>query len=69
MRRKIQNGGTGKISEMTRADSVNWWQQFTPEERFQAIIDARNFYHEVLKPGTGAKRLDRSIGGTRRLRD
>ncbi len=62
-------GGKGKASEMTRAESIRWWQQFTYEERFLAILDAAHFYHEVLKPGSGAKRLDRTVGGTRRLGD
>jgi hypothetical protein len=34
-----------------------------------AIFELRELYYEVMHPGTGAERLDRSVGGTRRLRD
>jgi hypothetical protein len=68
MRPGYEEGGTGKVSEQNHRDVVRYWQSKTPAERFQAILDIRDFYYEVMHPGTGATRLDRTIGGTPWLR-
>lgn len=59
-------GGKGKVSEDDGSFDREFWAAATPEERVQAIFDLRDFYYEVLHPGTGAKRLDKTVGGTRR---
>ncbi|HWA82613.1 MAG TPA: hypothetical protein VG820_04220 [Fimbriimonadaceae bacterium] len=69
MKRQISEGGTGKLSEMDPLEGVRYWRSKTPEERIEAIFEIRRFYYEVMHPGTGATRLDRSVGGTRKLRD
>jgi hypothetical protein len=62
-------GAKGKVSEDDGSFDRAFWQNATPEERVQAILELRELYHEVMHPESGAKRLDRSVGGTRRLRD
>lgn len=62
-------GAKGKVSEDDGSFDAEFWRNSTPEERVQAIFDLREFYHEVICPGTGSDRLDRSVGGTRFLRD
>ena len=62
-------GGKGRVTEDDGSFDRAFWQSATPEERVQAIFELRELYHEVMHPGTGAKRLDRTVGGTRRLRD
>lgn len=62
-------GGKGKASEGTDAFDRAFWAAATPDERIRALFELRELYHEVIHPGTGAKRLDRSVGGTRRLGD
>jgi len=52
-----------------RTASVRYWQSVPPEQRMSAILEIREFHHKELRPGTGAKRLDRSFVGTRKLRD
>lgn len=69
MRPGFSEGGKGKVSEQDSSETVLYWQSKSPEERVQAILDIRKFYYEVIRPGTGAERLDRSIGGTRNLQD
>lgn len=61
-------GGKGRASEMTRDESIRYWQSVPDEERLRAIFEIRDFYYEVMRPGTGSSRLDRTVGGTRRLR-
>ena len=68
MRPGFEEGGTGRLSESDSRETVRYWQSKSPEERVQAILDIRTFYYEEIRPGTGATRLDRSIGGTRKLR-
>ena len=68
--RRTLGGGSGRLSEdPSRNDAARYWQSKTLEEHFAGIIEIRKFYHEVIKPGSGAKTLDRSVGGTRSLRD
>ena len=62
-------GGKGRVSEDDRAFDRAFWAAATPEERVQAIFELRELYHEVMHPGVGSKRLDRTVGGSRRLRD
>jgi hypothetical protein len=63
-------GGTGKVGDdPSRKDAIDFWNSQFYEAKPQAIFDIKKFHHEVLKPGTGSQRLDRSIGGTRSLRD
>ncbi|MFI5385612.1 MAG: hypothetical protein ACHQ50_05765 [Fimbriimonadales bacterium] len=69
MRARFNEGGKGKVSEMDQGETIRYWQTKSMEERFQAILDIRKFYYEVIRPGTGATRLDRSVGGVRSLRD
>jgi hypothetical protein len=61
--------GKGKVSESDHSDSIRYWQSQTQEVRVGAIFEIRRFYYEVLKPGTGAERLDRSVVGFRSLRN
>ena len=69
MRSDRMMGAKGKVSDGDRSFDREFWRSATPEERVAAIFELRDLYYEVMHPGTGAKRLDRSIGGTRRLRD
>lgn len=69
MRSPRMMGAKGKVSEGDRAFAKEFWSQATPGEKVTAIFELRDLYYEVMHPGTGAKRLDRSVGGTRRLRD
>lgn len=62
-------GAVGKVSEDDGSFDRAFWAAATPEEKVRAFFELREFYHEVIRPGSGAKRLDRSVGGTRRLRD
>ena len=62
-------GATGKVSENDGSFDREFWKAATPEERLQAIFDLRELYYEVMHPGTGSERLDRTVGGTRRLGD
>ena len=62
-------GAKGKVSDGDGEFSRQFWAAATPEEKVAAIFELRDLYYEVMHPGTGAKRLDRSVGGTRRLRD
>ncbi len=68
-RRKQTAGFVRLDSEEDRTEALRYWQSKSVEERLEAIFEIRRFHHEVLLPGTGAKRLDRSVGGTRSLRD
>jgi len=69
MRSNRMMGAKGKVSDGDRSFDRAFWAAATPEERVRAIFELRELYHEVMHPGVGAKRLDRSVGGTRRLRD
>jgi hypothetical protein len=62
-------GAKGRVTEDDGSFDRLFWRSATPEERLTAMFDLRELYHEVMHPGTGAERLDRSVGGTRRLRD
>jgi hypothetical protein len=62
-------GGKGNVSEDDGSFDREFWRSATPEEKVAAIFELRELYYEVMHPGTGAQTLDRSIGGTRRLRD
>lgn len=62
-------GGKGRLSEDDGSFDREFWKNATPEERVAAIFSLRELYYEVMHPGIGAKRLDRSVGGTRRLGD
>lgn len=63
MRSDRMVGGEGRVS----TDDRSFWQLATPEERVWAIFELRELYHEVMHPEIGAKGLDRTVGGTRRL--
>lgn len=69
MRSSRMMGAKGKVSEGDKEFSRKFWASATPEERVTAIFELRELYYEVMHPDTGAERLDRSVGGTRRLRD
>ncbi len=62
-------GGKGKASDGTRDFDRAFWKSAQPEERVRAIFELRELYHEVMHPNVGSKRLDRSVGGTRRRGD
>ena len=62
-------GGKGRVSTDDGSFDREFWAKATPEEKIRALFEIREFYYEVLHPGTGAERLDRSVGGVRRLRD
>lgn len=62
-------GAKSRVSDRDRSLDRAFWASATPEERVRAIFELRELYYEVLHPGTGSKRLDRSVGGVRRLRD
>lgn len=59
----------GRLSEDDGSFDRNFWKSATPEEKVRAIFELRELYHEVMHPEIGAKRLDRSVGGTRYLLD
>lgn len=61
-------GGKGKVSHGDRSFDREFWSQATPEQRIAAVFELRRLYYEVIHPGTGAKGLDRSVGGVRRGR-
>ena len=68
--RRQSVGGTTTLGDTKSSEaSVRYWQTRTYEERLQAILEIRDLYYEVMRPGTGATRLDRSVGGTRSLRE
>lgn len=67
LRPKRMLAGKGRLSEDDGSFDREFWKTATPEEKVRAIFELRELYHEVLHPGTGADRLDRSVGGTRRL--
>jgi hypothetical protein len=69
MRSDRMMGGKGRLSEDDGSFDREFWKSATPEERVEAIFFLRELYHEVMHPEVGAKRLDRTIGGTRRLGD
>lgn len=62
-------GGKGKVSEDDGSFDRVFWSKATPEEKVRAIFELRELYHEVMHPDVGAKRLDRTVGGTRRRGD
>lgn len=62
-------GGKGRVSEDDGSFDRAFWKLGTRDERVQAIFELRELYFEVLNTGSGANRLDRTVGGTRRLRD
>ena len=62
-------GAKGRVTDGDQEFDRLFWQSATPEERVRAIFELRELYHEVMHPGVGAKRLDRTVGGVRRLRD
>ena len=62
-------GGKGRVTEDDGSFDREFWRNATPEEKVAAIFELRDLYYEVMHPGAGAEGLDRSIGGTRRLRD
>ena len=62
-------GAKGKVSEDDGSFDRMFWAHATGEEHIAAMFHLRELYHEVMHPGSGAERLDRTIGGTRRLRD
>jgi hypothetical protein len=69
MRSGQMMGGKSRIGKDTRAFDREFWRAATPEQRVQAIFELRELYHEVMHPEIGAKGLDRTVGGTRRLGD
>ena len=62
-------GSKGKVSTDDGSFDRAFWLAATDVERVTAIFELRELYHEVMHPGTGSKRLDRTVGGTRRLGD
>lgn len=66
---KRMMGGKGRVSEDSRSFDREFWAKATPEEKVRAIFELRELYYEVMHPGIGSERLDRTVGGTRRLRD
>lgn len=62
-------GAKGRISTDDGSFDRAFWIAATAEEHVTAIFELRELYHEVMHPGSGSQRLDRTVGGTRRLRD
>lgn len=62
-------GGTGKVSDGSADLDAEFWAEANPQDRLQAVWQLRALFYEVLNPGTGSKRLDRTVGGTRRRQD
>lgn len=60
-------GAKGKVSEDDGSFDRAFWAAATPEQKVRAIFELGELYYEVMHPGTGAERLDRTVGGTRRL--
>ena len=61
--------GKGRVSEDDGSFDRFFWSLSSPEDRMSAMFDLREIYHEVMHPGSGAERLDRTVVGTRTLRD
>lgn len=59
-------GGKGRVSDPDRSYDREFWAAATQEERIRAMFELRELYHEVIHPGSGSERLDRSVGGVRR---
>jgi len=62
-------GGKGKVTDVTTSFDADFWAGTGPQARMEAIFELRRIYYEVLHPGTGSTRLDRTVGGTRRRTD
>jgi hypothetical protein len=69
MQTKRMMWAKGRVSQDDGSFDRAFWAAATPEERVRAIFELRELYYEVMHPGTGAKTLDRTIGGTRRRGD
>ncbi len=69
MRSSRMTGGKGRVTEDNGSFDREFWSNATPEEKATAIFELRELYYEMMHPGIGAERLDRSLGGTRCLRD
>ena len=61
-------GGSGRLGDRPE-EWDRYWATLSPEEKMAEIFATRRLYHEVLNPGSGSPRLERSVGGVRRLRD
>ncbi|HEY3779676.1 MAG TPA: hypothetical protein VGL56_01235 [Fimbriimonadaceae bacterium] len=59
----------GLISINDRSYARKCWAAVTPEERIKAVFELRDFYYNVLHPGTAPNYLDKTVGGTRKLTD
>lgn len=59
-------GAKGNVSSDNSSFDREFWKNATPEERVRAIFELRELYHEVMHPGSGSARLDRTVGSTRR---
>ena len=69
LRSSRMRGAKGRLSASGGSFDLDFWANATPEEHVAAIFELRELYYEVMHPGSGAERLDRTIGGTRRHRD
>jgi len=69
MARQPMLGGKGRVTDDDGSFDREFWRSATDEQRIEAMFDLRRLYYEVMHPGTGSERLDRSVGGTRRLQD
>jgi len=65
----VRETRVARLSDATKRETVLYWQSLPAEDRINAILEIRDFYYKEIKPGSGAERLDRSVIGTRRLRD
>jgi hypothetical protein len=69
MQPRFTHSSKGKLSEMSDEEDMRFWLAASPEARVKAAIWLSWLYYEVFHPGTGAARLDKSVGGKRFLRD
>ncbi len=67
MRSERMMGAKGKVTEDDGSFDRAFWKTATPEEKIDAIFEPRELYYEMKDPGTYARSMDRSVGGTRRL--
>lgn len=58
----------GKISEMTREFDYEFWRAQTVKVKLAAIWEMTVFHHLVKKRDPAELRLDRSVGGFRKIR-
>jgi hypothetical protein len=58
----------GKISEMTRDPDYEFWRRQSAEMKMSAIWEMVVFHHMAMQRDPSELRLDRTVGGFRKIR-